>query len=229
MLDSGTTLLLLSTEAYLNYKRMVGAEEDPKTGLLCLPEGGYQRLKNLDFTIAGLPGKLTLTPNAQIWPRKLNGVVGGSSECTYLVVGNVSLIRLLFRCRGCGDQRAVLTCDDHVGPSQAGCRVQRHTGACVPRAVLHLLRWPEPQDRICDHQVDVRGGELIGRALFLYSVPSSVLPHNIFTLLHGAFGHCKLVFDNNSSKNASQGMYVQSCSKSITMEASLFRTLTPCI
>jgi len=28
----------------------------------------------------------TLTPNAQIWPRTLNGIIGGSSNYLYLVV-----------------------------------------------------------------------------------------------------------------------------------------------
>jgi hypothetical protein len=90
VLDSGTTLIVLNSDAFQQYKAATGATEDPKTGMLRIPEDYYKYIKNLDIWIQGV-GKLILTPNAQIWPRTYAGAAGGQRGYIYLAIADVSL------------------------------------------------------------------------------------------------------------------------------------------
>ncbi|KAI0064989.1 acid protease [Artomyces pyxidatus] len=87
IVDTGTTLTLLATNAYKKYQSATGATLDRTTGLLKITSAQYSSLKSLYFTIGGT--KFELTPNAQIWPRSLNSQIGGSSGSIYLIVNDI--------------------------------------------------------------------------------------------------------------------------------------------
>lgn len=92
IVDTGTTLILLASNAFLAYQTATGAKLDSPaptgTGLLYITTTQYSQLQNLDFHIGG--DIYTLTPNAQIWPRALNAVIGGTSDRIYLIVSNLA-------------------------------------------------------------------------------------------------------------------------------------------
>ncbi|KAG2068230.1 aspartic proteinase [Suillus decipiens] len=87
VVDSGSTLLFIATEAYELYKAATGSEYDPATELLVISEDGYGALQNLYFNIG--PQTYTLTPNAQIWPRSLNTMISGQENAIYLIVRDI--------------------------------------------------------------------------------------------------------------------------------------------
>ncbi|KAG2078091.1 aspartic peptidase A1 [Suillus decipiens] len=87
IVDTGTTFILIATNAFTIYQSATGGTLDKATGCLMISSAQYAALKNLDFHI----GKetYTLTPNAQIWPRSLNTYIGGLSNAIYLVVNDI--------------------------------------------------------------------------------------------------------------------------------------------
>ncbi|KAM5546221.1 hypothetical protein V8D89_000347 [Ganoderma adspersum] len=85
--DTGTTLMLLATDAFTQYQTLTGAEMDNQTGLLRVTPEQFGRLRSLVFTIGQTP--FDFTPNAQAWPRQLNSAIGGSPDYVYLVVGDM--------------------------------------------------------------------------------------------------------------------------------------------
>ncbi|TFY69680.1 hypothetical protein EVJ58_g276 [Rhodofomes roseus] len=87
IVDTGTTLVLIASDAYSKYKSAVGGKEDESTGLLRISSSQYSKLSTLNFNIGGTT--YGLTANAQIWPRSLNSAIGGSSGDIYLVVGDI--------------------------------------------------------------------------------------------------------------------------------------------
>lgn len=89
IVDTGTTLVLIATNAYDKYVSLTGASLDESTGLLKISSTKYSSLQSLFFNIGGI--SYELTKNAQTWPRALNTYIGGSSSSIYLVVGDVSL------------------------------------------------------------------------------------------------------------------------------------------
>jgi hypothetical protein len=91
IVDTGTTLIYLPTDAYNKYKSATGATLDSTTGLLRITSSQYSSLKSLVFTIGGKT--YSLTANGQIWPRSLNSYIGGSSSYIYLVVNDVSVYK----------------------------------------------------------------------------------------------------------------------------------------
>ncbi|KZV80356.1 family A1 protease [Exidia glandulosa HHB12029] len=84
IVDTGTTLIYLATDAFNKYKSATGATADSATGLLKLTSTKFKALKPLNFVIGGTT--FSLSANAQIWPRSLNTVLGGTSSGIYLVV-----------------------------------------------------------------------------------------------------------------------------------------------
>lgn len=88
IVDTGTTLTLISSDAFTRYQTATGAVMDSATGLLRLNAAQYANLQSLFFTISGT--KFELTANAQIWPRSLNQYIGGTSNSIYLIIGSVS-------------------------------------------------------------------------------------------------------------------------------------------
>ena len=87
IVDTGTTLVLLATDAYNRYKNLTGATVDAATGLLKIMPSQYSNLQSLYFTIGGR--KFELTADAQIWPRQFNQHISGSSDDVYLIVSDV--------------------------------------------------------------------------------------------------------------------------------------------
>ncbi|KAG9315956.1 acid protease [Chiua virens] len=87
IVDTGTTLLLLATEAFQAYQQATGATTDETTGLLTITEEQYSQLQNMYFNIGGVT--YILTPNAQIWPRALNSVLGGQEGQIYLITSDL--------------------------------------------------------------------------------------------------------------------------------------------
>ncbi|KAM6496767.1 aspartic peptidase A1 [Amanita muscaria] len=87
IVDTGTTLILIATDAFNLYQTATGGVLDNNVGLLAITPSQYSALKNLDFNINGKT--YSLTPNAQIWPRSLNSVIGGSSSSIYLIVADM--------------------------------------------------------------------------------------------------------------------------------------------
>ncbi|KIY43929.1 acid protease [Fistulina hepatica ATCC 64428] len=87
IVDTGTTLILLPTDAYNEYVSETGATKDQGTGLLKITNAQYEKLDSLYFIVNDT--KFELTRNAQIWPRMLNSVIGGDSNSIYLIVGDI--------------------------------------------------------------------------------------------------------------------------------------------
>jgi hypothetical protein len=84
IVDSGTTMIMIPTDAFKQYQKMTGATADSKTGLLSITPSQFKLLQPLSFIIGGR--SLVLVPDAQIWPRALNGAIGGEREAIYLVI-----------------------------------------------------------------------------------------------------------------------------------------------
>ncbi|KAG8221341.1 aspartic peptidase domain-containing protein [Butyriboletus roseoflavus] len=87
IVDTGTTLILLASDAFQTYQSLTGATLDFNTNLLMINSTQYANLKTLSFNVGNTT--YDLTPNAQIWPRSLNAAVGGDSSAIYLVVNNI--------------------------------------------------------------------------------------------------------------------------------------------
>ncbi|KAG6376914.1 acid protease [Boletus reticuloceps] len=87
IVDTGTTLLLLATDAFQAYQQATGAALDQTTGLLTISETQYNQLQSIYFNIGGVTYELT--PNAQIWPRALNTVLGGQQNRIYLITSDL--------------------------------------------------------------------------------------------------------------------------------------------
>ncbi|KAI0372569.1 aspartic peptidase A1 [Pilatotrama ljubarskyi] len=87
ILDTGTTLILIATDAFNRYQKYTGGVLDKDTGLLCITKEQYGNLKTLNFKIGHQ--EYALTPNAQIWPRALNKDIGGTDDGIYLIVNDL--------------------------------------------------------------------------------------------------------------------------------------------
>ncbi|KAF7980818.1 hypothetical protein HWV62_36436 [Athelia sp. TMB] len=84
IVDTGTTLILVSDDAFATYEKATGGKLDSNTNLLKITQAQYSALQPLDFHIGS--GVYTLNANAQIWPRSLNSDIGGDSDSIYLVL-----------------------------------------------------------------------------------------------------------------------------------------------
>ncbi|KII86951.1 hypothetical protein PLICRDRAFT_113595 [Plicaturopsis crispa FD-325 SS-3] len=87
IVDTGTTMTLIPSDAFTLYKQQTGATVDSTTGLLTISADQYAKLSNLNFVINGATH--ALTPNAQLWPRSLNTAIGGSADAIYLIVADI--------------------------------------------------------------------------------------------------------------------------------------------
>ena len=103
IVDTKSTLVLFASDAYNRYKSLTGATVDSKTGLLKISSSQYSKLQSLYFNIGGT--RFEFTSNAQIWPRQLNGHIGGTPVDIYLIVSDVCVVSLYSRW---GDT------DDHI-------------------------------------------------------------------------------------------------------------------
>ncbi|KAG6842467.1 hypothetical protein C0991_007597 [Blastosporella zonata] len=87
IVDTGTTLLLVASDAFSRYRTATGAVPDNNTGLLRITAAQLTNLKSLFFTING--ATFEFTANAQLFPRALNTAIGGTASNIYLIVGNL--------------------------------------------------------------------------------------------------------------------------------------------
>ncbi|THU97135.1 acid protease, partial [Dendrothele bispora CBS 962.96] len=87
IVDTGTTLLLIATSSFESYQKMTGAKMDSRTGLLVFTEEQFSNLQPLNFVIGGRT--FSMTPNAQIWPRHLNTMLGGEPGKIYSIVADL--------------------------------------------------------------------------------------------------------------------------------------------
>ncbi|KAH9979466.1 acid protease [Lactifluus volemus] len=87
IVDTGTLVTLIATDAFNRYRAATGAVLDSTTGLLRITPAQYSNLKSLFFTTGGTT--FELTPNAQIWPRTLNEFIHGTSQYIYLIIGDI--------------------------------------------------------------------------------------------------------------------------------------------
>ncbi|KAK7681605.1 hypothetical protein QCA50_015338 [Cerrena zonata] len=87
IVDTGTTLLLIATDAFKAYEKATGAKLDRETGLLTITEQQFKNLQSLFFNIGGVTYEFTA--NAQIWPRSLNSTIGGEEGKIYLVTSDL--------------------------------------------------------------------------------------------------------------------------------------------
>ncbi|KAG2363833.1 aspartic peptidase domain-containing protein [Suillus spraguei] len=86
IVDTGTTFILIATDAFHKYRSATGGTLDEDTGLLKISPDQYKRLSSLFFNIG--VHSYELTPNAQIWPRSLNAAIDGTTDGIYLVVAD---------------------------------------------------------------------------------------------------------------------------------------------
>ena len=91
IVDTGTTLVLIASDAFQTYQTSTGATLDQTTGLLSITEDQLNNLQSMFFSIGGQT--FELTPNAQLWPRSLNTLIGGTEDSIFLIVSDVSYLR----------------------------------------------------------------------------------------------------------------------------------------
>ncbi|EJD41330.1 aspartic peptidase A1 [Auricularia subglabra TFB-10046 SS5] len=87
IVDTGTTLLLLASDAFAAYQRATGAVQDRNTGLLRLTRQQFASLPPLNFVIGGTT--FSLSADGQRWPQQLNTAIGGSTNFVYLIVSSL--------------------------------------------------------------------------------------------------------------------------------------------
>ncbi|CAK5284004.1 unnamed protein product [Mycena citricolor] len=104
IVDTGTTLLMIATDAFNAYKQATGATLDSATGLLTVTQSQFDNMQSLFFAIGdvscnfyvrdsadrtSVQQTFELTPNAQIWPRALNSTLGGQDGQIYLITADL--------------------------------------------------------------------------------------------------------------------------------------------
>jgi hypothetical protein len=87
IVDTGTTLLMIASDAFQAYQQATGATLDQTTGLLTLSASEFSNLQSLFFQIGDTT--FEFTANAQIWPRSMNSVLGGVDGNIYLIVADL--------------------------------------------------------------------------------------------------------------------------------------------
>ncbi|KAH9903122.1 aspartic proteinase precursor [Cubamyces lactineus] len=85
--DTGTTLVLIASDALSAYQKATGAVADSATGLLKITQEQFDNLESLFFHIG--ENTYEFTANAQIWPRALNTAIGGDADGIYLIVADI--------------------------------------------------------------------------------------------------------------------------------------------
>jgi len=87
IVDTGTTLLLIATNAFQAYQKATGGVLNPTTSLLKITADQFSALQSLFFHIGGTT--FEFTANAQIWPRQFNAAIGGDAASIYLIVADI--------------------------------------------------------------------------------------------------------------------------------------------
>jgi len=87
IVDSGTSIILIASDAFQRYQQATGGILDKVTGLLTITPNQYSNLQSLFFTIGSTTYEFP--PNACIWPRSLNSDIGGSAGNIYLIIKDI--------------------------------------------------------------------------------------------------------------------------------------------
>ncbi|KAG6819635.1 hypothetical protein H0H93_009987 [Arthromyces matolae] len=87
IVDTGSPLLYIATDAYNAYADAVGAVFDDDVGLLRLNATQAAALKSIYLNINGV--QLEVTPNAQGWAHSINPAINGDVNMTYLIVADI--------------------------------------------------------------------------------------------------------------------------------------------
>jgi len=87
IVDTGTTLTLIASDAFTKYVSLTGAVANPDVGLLQISAAQFAKLQSMFFTINNVD--FEFTANAQIWPRALNGAIGGGANDIFLIVADI--------------------------------------------------------------------------------------------------------------------------------------------
>ncbi|KAI5120042.1 hypothetical protein M0805_000292 [Coniferiporia weirii] len=87
IVDTGTTLVMIASDAFSRYTSLTQATEDETTGLLKITTANYANLQSLFFNIGST--SYELTKNAQTWPRTLNTMIRGTADSIYLIVADL--------------------------------------------------------------------------------------------------------------------------------------------
>jgi len=85
IVDTGTTLMLIATDAFQAYSDAVGGTLDQTTGLLKIDDAS--KLESLFYKIGDTT--FEFTAEGQQWPQALNSVIGGDANSIYLVVADL--------------------------------------------------------------------------------------------------------------------------------------------
>ena len=186
--DTGTTLLLLATDAFNKYKKATGAKEDSTTGLLKISSSQYKKLKSLFFNIGGVSAfhpPLYPVPSTHAPPTENLRVHRQRSDLASLGTSPRPLIALFARVSHAhvlthlyvAQQRSRRRLQQHL-PRRRRPRLEQRRGPrlhqrlLVGRAVLHRVRCLAEPGRLRHHSVHVRDHQLkrLGlrcRSLFL--------------------------------------------------------------
>ena len=80
-------IISFTLDAYNRYIKETGAVTDEDTGLLRISQEQYDKLQSFFLDIGG--NTYELIPNAQIWSRALNELLGGKKDHIYLVIQDI--------------------------------------------------------------------------------------------------------------------------------------------
>ncbi|KAJ7274233.1 acid protease [Mycena rebaudengoi] len=87
IVDTGTTLCMLATQAFQAYQKATGAVMDNSLGLLTVTEEQYAKMQSMCFNIGSV--KYEFTKNAQIFPRSMNAVLGAPPNKICLIMADM--------------------------------------------------------------------------------------------------------------------------------------------
>ncbi|KAG2351023.1 hypothetical protein BDR07DRAFT_1321933, partial [Suillus spraguei] len=88
VVDTGTTCLLIATDALAKYQSATGTTSDKMPGLLTISSAKYT-LTSLVYHFA--QETYSLTPNTQIWPHSLNSYIHVRRGVIYLIVSDIGM------------------------------------------------------------------------------------------------------------------------------------------
>ncbi|KFH73268.1 hypothetical protein MVEG_00486 [Podila verticillata NRRL 6337] len=87
IIDHASALLLLATDAFQAFEQATGGVLDTTTDLLRITQEQFSQLQSLYFVVGGTT--FEITPNALIWQRAFNVMMGGNAGDIYLAVGDI--------------------------------------------------------------------------------------------------------------------------------------------
>ncbi|KAJ6611442.1 acid protease [Mycena sp. CBHHK59/15] len=90
IMDTGTTLVMIASDAFEEYRKQTGATMDQSLGLLTVTEEQYNNMQSMYFDIGGV--KYEFTKNAQIFPRSMNASLGSPEDKICLIIADMGTL-----------------------------------------------------------------------------------------------------------------------------------------